>query len=130
MAFLKVEMPSSHRGKPTCARNTLMLLHKNWLLKLRAPIGALLEICLPFAFVLLMLWLKGLFHTDVVGAALHLDSDLDAGASGGCETFLSPCLASGERFQVVALEVWACRKALFTHAPAAAAAAAAAAAGE
>jgi len=54
-----------------------MLLHKNWLLKLRAPIGALLEICLPFAFVLLMLWLKGLFHTDVVGAALHLDSDFE-----------------------------------------------------
>jgi len=39
--------------------------------------------------------------------ALKVDEDLNNGSSGPCETFSSPCLASGEEFTVSELEVYA-----------------------
>jgi hypothetical protein len=42
--------------------------------------------------------------------AWFLDADLCYGASGLCDTFLSPPLSTTERFTVIALEVWACRR--------------------
>lgn len=39
--------------------------------------------------------------------ALRLDDDLMRGSSGACETYGSPCLASGEEFECVVLELWA-----------------------
>lgn len=38
--------------------------------------------------------------------ALWLDEELSRGSSGYCDTFGSPCLASGEEFQVAGVEVW------------------------
>ena len=38
--------------------------------------------------------------------ALALDADLARGTSGPCETFGSPCLASGDEFEVGRVEVW------------------------
>jgi len=39
--------------------------------------------------------------------ALALDADLGRGRSGPCETFGSPCLASGDEYEVGRVELWA-----------------------
>jgi hypothetical protein len=39
--------------------------------------------------------------------AWFVDADLAVGSSGACATYLSPCLASGERFDCIRLELWA-----------------------
>ena len=38
--------------------------------------------------------------------AIFLDSELLRGSSGECATFASPCLAAGEEFEVLGVELW------------------------
>lgn len=38
--------------------------------------------------------------------AISLDEELLHGSSGPCDTFASPCLASREEFEVLAVELW------------------------
>ena len=38
--------------------------------------------------------------------AIFLDSMLDRGTSGACETFNSPCLSASKEFEVVVLEAY------------------------
>lgn len=45
-------------------------------------------------------------RTLTSGVAWQLEPDLSRGASTFCETFANPPLASGEQFEVAALEVW------------------------
>jgi hypothetical protein len=38
--------------------------------------------------------------------AISLDEELLHGSSGPCDTFASPCLASREEFEIIAVELW------------------------
>jgi hypothetical protein len=39
--------------------------------------------------------------------AFKLDGELARGTSGACDTFASPCLASGEEFDIMHVDLWA-----------------------
>lgn len=38
--------------------------------------------------------------------AVSVDEELLRGSSGPCDTFASPCLASREEFEIIAVELW------------------------